>query len=515
MLLIGVSVHIFCLYSTMLLQLESDIRKLKVRLRLANNSLVQARSQMEQQTLRSKQLIAECEARINNAEQTTARLRQQKDEELRELSGQLLYLGAGLVKEQKRISALLAHKDDVIATQNRKLNKMRNSNIKMKETIRVFKQWITKNNIMKVGSAGVASEVNNNNNKHQTEYLDFPDVFHDSGDIRTPNDVLDLPTTRNTPSPRSPRLISTHVTDTTVLRDVTRTRSPSVGTIHTLPKQRPILKHSQSHAILQVSPPSQLHNMTSNGGEGHAVVNRGQDVIAHTPPRPLNKTLRQSKSSGNLLSEVSSGAFTLSVASPSKRTQSVDTVDDIHDTHVTSARVGEHFRPRGDTVLNMTSRRLSLQPQTYADAGYDQASMQRYKQHRKGSLPHTMTSLPRERRKASLPHNMASLPRDSERRKASLPPTIEYDVQSAPRHGGMRRVETYPDAVFYDTERAIEHNNESTPALEAVAKSKSGEGRQRKRSTSEPGVEARMAIAALRADMDRQRQRIRSFEEVV
>ena len=468
------------------LQLEQDVRKLKVRLRLANNSLIQARSQMELQSLRTKQLISAWESRLSDANDALLRQRQLKDSELLELSSQLLYLRGSLIKEQKRVVSLLAEKDTTINTQQTKILKLTRSNVKLKETIRVFKQWLKEKDVLRI--------INNNNNNHhavglpvksdnQHEHLDFPDVFHDSGDIRAPNDFLGLPSNTEkqseskwciskTPSPSvSPRLDHAPSSTNQSTERRSHARATSLGTIHTLPKQqKPILKHSQSHALLSVTKASfDLNNLESTIDEAtsaptpptNAAANQTAATSTNTAQQqqPVRKPLRQSRSSGNLLADVSARPLVFNIA-PQNRAHSID----LDAPEVIEAKAPSSSSTQKHKWYHSLTRRASLQPAQ--PSSRDQIN--------------GMTSL------GVAKNGARTLPRNN----------------------------TSPAMSLSSAAAGADHDDEPMKKNSGV-KSKSS-GRQRKRSTSEPGAEAQTVIAALRAGIEQQRRgRIHSYEEVI
>ena len=247
---------------------------------------------------------------------------QHNDALLTSLSGSLLVLQATMLREKKRVEHLLRSKDDVIAKQNSEIERLRAKNRQLKDTVRSFRRWMAKKQEHKLTQGDDvitqrSTEKRDNLAKRASRddvtfavggaHLAFPDVFHDSGDIKTPTDVTNiLPLTSQENDVSATR--SNHRV-TSSKKPLTRAVSSDVLVTSSVSRQnsrnaKAILKHSNSDTHFRlaphVAPPTPVR---SNVAQTHTSL-------------PHKSVLRHAKSSSSLLD---SPALSALKASDSKR----------------------------------------------------------------------------------------------------------------------------------------------------------------------------------------------------
>ncbi|XP_077986595.1 disabled homolog 2-interacting protein-like [Glandiceps talaboti] len=116
-------------------QLQQEVDSLKEKLETANRTIEQFTKQMEMQKNGTKQLIAAWKLRLEEGEQKLAQQTKERDNEMREIISNLMFLEGNLRKEQQTIMKRLNEKDKIIEKQEKRINSLNSANIKLVEAL--------------------------------------------------------------------------------------------------------------------------------------------------------------------------------------------------------------------------------------------------------------------------------------------------------------------------------------------------------------------------------------------
>ncbi len=123
------------IYVSFLPQMEKEIKTLRRMLSDAHNALDETRAQLEEQRAQTRQIVLSWKARIYEADDNLKRQKQQRDQEMKEVTSQLLFFESELKTERERFNKIIAEKDSIIARQQSKLRELKQRNIELRATV--------------------------------------------------------------------------------------------------------------------------------------------------------------------------------------------------------------------------------------------------------------------------------------------------------------------------------------------------------------------------------------------